>query len=220
MTETTISARAPFATWYRRVGKRALDCCIAGVLIVVGAPLFALVAFAVRIFLGRPVIFRQPRPGKNAKAFVLLKFRTMSNARGNDGAMLPDAMRLGRFGKILRATSLDELPELINVLRGEMSLVGPRPLLMEYVPLYSPEQQRRHEVLPGITGWAQVNGRNAASWPERFAMDVWYADHVSLSLDLRILAMTAKKVFSREGVTQPGQATVEMFRGNAVHEDE
>ncbi len=144
----------------------------------------------------------------------------MSNARGNDGAMLPDAMRLGRFGKILRATSLDELPELINVLRGEMSLVGPRPLLMEYVPLYSPEQQRRHEVLPGITGWAQVNGRNAASWPERFAMDVWYADHVSLSLDLRILAMTAKKVFSREGVTQPGQATVEMFRGNAVHEDE
>ena len=176
-------------------------------------PLLALIAL-VRIKLGRPVFFRQTRPGLHGRPFQMVKFRTMTDARGPDGALLPDADRLTPFGRFLRSTSLDELPELWNVLRGDMSLVGPRPLLMEYLPLYTPEQARRHAVRPGITGWAQVNGRNALSWEEKFALDVWYVDHQSLWLDIRILWMTAVKVLRRQDISAPGEATVEYFKGN------
>ena len=176
-------------------------------------PLLALIAL-VRIKLGRPVFFRQTRPGLHGRPFQMVKFRTMTDARGPDGALLPDADRLTPFGRFLRGSSLDELPELWNVLRGDMSLVGPRPLLMEYLPLYTPEQARRHAVRPGITGWAQVNGRNALSWEEKFALDVWYVDHQSLWLDIRILWMTAVKVLRRQDISAPGEATVEYFKGN------
>ncbi len=167
-----------------------------------------------RLQMGAPVLFRQTRPGLAGRPFQMIKFRTMRDAVGPDGQPLPDAERLTRFGKWLRSTSLDELPELWNVLKGEMSLVGPRPLLMEYLPLYSPEQARRHEVRPGLTGWAQVNGRNAISWERKFALDVWYVDHQSLWLDLRIILMTVQKIIRRDGISAEGSVTMEKFTGS------
>ena len=194
--------------------KRLFDLTAAALgLLALALPLLALIAL-VRIKLGRPVFFRQTRPGLHGQPFQMVKLRTMTDARGPDGALLPDAERLTPFGRFLRSTSLDELPELWNVLRGDMSLVGPRPLLMEYLPLYTPEQARRHAVRPGITGWAQVNGRNALSWEEKFALDVWYVDHQSLWLDIRILWMTARKVLAREGISAAGEATMGKFTGN------
>ncbi len=194
--------------------KRALDITFAALGLLILSPLLALIAILVRVLLGAPVIFRQQRPGFHEKPFYLYKFRTMTDARDASGNLLPDSARLTGFGRLLRLLSLDELPELFNILRGDMSFVGPRPLLMEYLPLYSPEQHRRHDVLPGLTGWAQVHGRNALDWPSRFALDVWYVDHWSPWLDLRIVLMTLWKVVSREGISQPGQATTEYFTGN------
>ena len=176
-------------------------------------PLLGLTALAVRLLLGSPTLFRQERPGLGGRPFTLVKFRTMTDARGPDGELLPDARRLTRFGRLLRSTSLDELPELGNVLRGQMSLVGPRPLLMEYLERYSAEQARRHELPPGVTGWAQVCGRNALDWPETFRRDVWYVDNRSLRLDLRILALTVLRVLRRQGICQDGQATRQKFNG-------
>jgi len=170
-------------------------------------------ALVIRTTLGKPVLFKQVRPGKDGKPFTIYKFRTMNNATGANGRLLPDEKRLTPFGKFLRSTSLDELPELFNVLKGDMSIVGPRPLLMQYLGRYTPEQVRRHEVKPGLTGWAQVNGRNALSWEEKFRLDVWYVDNWSLALDLKILIMTVVKVLRREGISQPGQATMEEFWG-------
>lgn len=194
--------------------KRAFDIFISLTLLAAFLlPLLGL-AWLIRRKLGSPVFFRQTRPGLHAKPFVMLKFRTMTDACGSNGMFLPDAERLTPFGLFLRSTSLDELPELWNVLKGEMSLVGPRPLLMEYLPLYTPEQARRHEVKPGISGWAQVNGRNAISWEDKFKLDVWYVDHQSFLLDLKILWMTFNKVFKREGISQEGQATMSEFKGN------
>jgi sugar transferase EpsL len=192
--------------------KRCFDFVVAALGILILSPLFVLLALVVRFSMGSPVFFRQRRPGRSGKAFMLLKFRTMKmEAVGAES--VPDSERLTRLGSFLRHTSLDELPELINVLKGEMSLVGPRPLLMEYLPLYNREQARRHEVRPGITGWAQVNGRNAISWEEKFRLDVWYVDHRSMTLDLRILWKTVAGVMSATGVSQPGHATMEPFRG-------
>ena len=182
--------------------------------LVVTAPLLLVLAVLVRVNLGTPVLFRQSRPGLRGSRFELYKFRTMTARRDADGALLPDEQRLAAFGRFLRTTSLDELPELFNVLKGDMSLVGPRPLLMEYLPLYSREQARRHEVRPGITGWAQVHGRNAISWEEKFKLDVWYVDNRSVRLDLKILLMTVAKVFGREGISQEGQATMDRFTGS------
>jgi len=193
--------------------KRLLDLVVAAVALLLLSPLLAVVAVAVRVSIGAPVLFRQRRPGKGGQPFELLKFRTMSDAVDGHGRLLPDAQRLGRIGALLRELSLDELPELINVIKGEMSLVGPRPLLMQYLDRYTPDQARRHDVKPGITGWAQINGRNAISWDERFALDVWYVDHRSLWLDLKILMITVKKVFTREGIAQPGHATMPEFTG-------
>jgi len=180
-------------------------------------PVLMVTVFLVRVKLGRPVLFKQQRPGLGGRPFWLLKFRTMTDARGADGVLLPDAVRLTRFGRFLRASSLDELPELFNVLKGDMSLVGPRPLLMQYLGRYTPEQARRHEVKPGITGWAQVNGRNAITWEEKFKLDVWYVDNWSLWLDIKIIAMTIWKILKREGISQPGQATMEEFKGSLDH---
>jgi lipopolysaccharide/colanic/teichoic acid biosynthesis glycosyltransferase len=194
--------------------KRLFDLIVAGLALIALSPLLLLIAILIRIFLGSPILFRQQRPGYQGRPFYLYKFRTMNNRLGPDGRLLPDAERLTRLGRFLRSLSLDELPELYNVLRGEMSLVGPRPLLMEYLPLYSAEQMRRHEAYPGITGWAQINGRNALDWPTRLALDVWYVDHWSFWLDLKILLLTFWKVLKREGINQPGQATVEYFKGN------
>lgn len=177
-------------------------------------PLILLLVILVRRKLGAPVFFRQQRPGLQGKPFMMYKFRTMTDAKDDAGNLLPDADRLVPFGRFLRSSSLDELPELINVLKGDMSLVGPRPLLMEYLPRYSPEQARRHELRPGITGWAQVNGRNAISWEDKFKLDVWYVDNQSIWLDLKILWMTFEKVFKREGISQEGQATMEKFMGS------
>jgi lipopolysaccharide/colanic/teichoic acid biosynthesis glycosyltransferase len=195
-------------------GKRVFDVLGAGVALVLLSPVVAVIALLVWLQMGSPVLFRQERPGRYGRPFVMLKFRTMTNRRDASGALLPDDARLTRFGRFLRRTSLDELPELFNVLAGDMSLVGPRPLLVEYLPLYSPEQARRHEVRPGITGWTQVNGRNALTWDQKFALDVWYVDHRSLRLDLEILAKTASQVISGRGVSAPGHATMERFRGN------
>jgi lipopolysaccharide/colanic/teichoic acid biosynthesis glycosyltransferase len=193
--------------------KRFFDFVAASLaLLLLALPLLAL-AWLIRRKLGSPVLFRQVRPGWHGRPFTMVKFRTMTDERGPDGALLPDAQRLTPFGRFLRASSLDELPELWNVLRGEMSLVGPRPLLMEYLPLYSPEQARRHEVRPGITGWAQVNGRNAISWADKFALDVWYVDHRSLWLDVRILWRTVRKVLVRDGISAAGEATMPKFEG-------
>jgi sugar transferase EpsL len=196
---------------YRAFGKRALDAVASLVGVIVLWPLMALLALLVRIRIGAPVLFRQQRPGLSGQPFVLLKFRTMTEARDSQGVLLPDAERMPPFGRFLRSTSLDELPELINVARGEMSLVGPRPLLMQYLGRYTPKQMRRHDVRPGITGWAQVNGRNALTWEQKFDLDVWYVDHLSLGLDLKILALTFWKALKREGISQPGQATAEEF---------
>lgn len=182
-------------------------------LIALAVPLLLLI-WQVRRKLGSPVFFRQVRPGLHGKPFLMVKFRTMTDERDANGALLPDAQRLTPFGRFLRSSSLDELPELWNVLRGEMSLVGPRPLLMEYLPLYSSEQARRHEVRPGITGWAQVNGRNAISWADKFALDVWYVDHRSLWLDVRILWLTVRKVLVRDGISATGEATMPKFEGD------
>ena len=198
---------------YRSHGQRLFDLLISTVILVLSWPMFVPVFLCVRFFLGTPVLFKQKRPGLNGKPFTIYKFRTMTDKRDERGVLLPDSDRMTPFGRLLRATSLDELPELLNVVKGEMSIVGPRPLLMEYLPRYSPWQMRRHEVKPGITGWAQVNGRNALTWEKKFEMDVWYVDHQSLSLDVKILAMTLLKVIQREGINQPGQATMELFRG-------
>jgi lipopolysaccharide/colanic/teichoic acid biosynthesis glycosyltransferase len=198
-----------------RVLKRALDLAIALPALVVLSPVIALTALAVRLKLGSPVLFRQERPGLHAEPFTLHKFRSMSDARGPDGELLPDAERLGRFGRFLRASSLDELPELVDVVRGTMSLVGPRPLLLQYVAQYTPEQARRMDVTPGITGLAQVSGRNAVTWEERFALDVQYVDSWSIGLDLRILVRSLAVVLRREGVTQEGSATAEVWTGSS-----
>lgn len=195
--------------------KRAVDLVGAGAGVLLLAPFLLLIALAVRCSLGSPVLFRQVRAGLWGRPFELLKFRTMTDARGADGALCPDAERLTRFGKWLRRTSLDELPELINVLRGDMSLIGPRPLLLDYLPHYSADQARRHEVRPGITGWAAVHGRNATSWERRLALDVWYVDHWSLRLDLKILLMTVVKVLKREGISAAGHATMPRFDEHA-----
>lgn len=193
--------------------KRLFDITAATLaLLLLGLPLLVL-AWQVRRKLGSPVLFRQVRPGLRGQPFEMVKFRTMTDARGPDGQLLPDAERLTAFGRFLRSSSLDELPELWNVLKGEMSLVGPRPLLMEYLPLYSREQARRHEVRPGITGWAQVNGRNALSWDDKFKLDVWYVDHRSLWLDIKILWLTVRKVVVREGISAAGEATMPKFTG-------
>ncbi len=196
------------------IAKRIFDLCLAGLGLVLLSPVFLLVALLVRLVHGSPVLFRQQRPGFRARPFRLYKFRTMTDARDGRGQLLPDAQRLTRLGRFLRASSLDELPELFNVLRGEMSLVGPRPLLMQYLPRYSPEQARRHDVLPGITGWAQINGRNALTWEDKFRLDVWYVDHWHFGLDLKIIAITLLKVLRREGISQPGHATAEEFMGS------
>jgi sugar transferase EpsL len=196
------------------LSKRIFDLLATCLGLLLISPIVLLVALLVRIFLGAPILFRQQRPGFKGCPFYIYKFRTMTNARDASGNLLPDAHRLTPLGRFLRATSLDEFPAFFNVLRGEMSLVGPRPLLMEYLPRYSPEQMRRHEVPPGITGWAQVNGRNALSWEEKFKLDVWYVDHWSFWLDLKILLITVGKVFKREGISQPGHATAEIFLGN------
>jgi lipopolysaccharide/colanic/teichoic acid biosynthesis glycosyltransferase len=194
--------------------KRTLDVAVAGLGLVVLSPVLLAIAGAIRLRMGAPVVFRQTRPGRDGRPFVLLKFRTMTDRRGPDGAPLPDADRLTALGRWLRRTSLDELPELVNVVRGDMSLVGPRPLLAEYLELYTPEQARRHEVRPGITGWAQVNGRNATTWDQRFAHDRYYVDHRSMRLDLHILRRTVAQVLTGAGVTQPGAATMPRFTGS------
>jgi lipopolysaccharide/colanic/teichoic acid biosynthesis glycosyltransferase len=194
--------------------KRTLDVIGAAVGLVVLSPLLLAIAIAVRLAHGSPVLFRQTRPGRFGMPFQLCKFRTMTDRRGPDGELLPDVQRLTRLGRFLRRTSLDELPELLNVLRGDMSLVGPRPLLMEYLPLYSSEQARRHEMRPGITGWAQINGRNAQTWAERFRLDVWYVDHADFRLDLQILGRTVTTVLRGEGISEAGHATRENFAGN------
>ncbi len=196
--------------------KRALDLVLTIPALIVLSPLLGLIALAVRTLIGPPILFRQQRPGLRARAFTIYKFRTMTDARDAQGDLLPDEQRLTPFGRFLRSTSLDELPELLNVLKGDMSLAGPRPLLMRYLDRYTPEQMRRHEVQPGITGWAQVNGRNAITWEQKFAMDVWYVDNWSLWLDLRIIGLTAWKVLKREGISQPGQATMEEFMGGDI----
>jgi lipopolysaccharide/colanic/teichoic acid biosynthesis glycosyltransferase len=196
------------------IPKRLLDLFGASVGLVLLSPVFALIAWRVRRQIGSPVLFRQQRPGLGGEPFTLVKFRTMTDERGPDDDLLPDGARLPALGRRLRATSLDELPELWNVLRGDMSLVGPRPLLTEYLELYTPEQARRHEVLPGMTGWAQVNGRNDRPWPEKLALDIWYVDHRSFWLDLRILLRTVAAVFSRRGVTLTGHDTTVPFTGD------
>ncbi|MEE2906426.1 MAG: sugar transferase [Planctomycetota bacterium] len=194
--------------------KRFLDLIASLALFVLLAPILLIVAVCVLITMGRPVLFRQSRPGRDGKLFELLKFRTMANTRDASGNLLPDSERLGRLGRFLRRSSLDELPELINVIRGQMSLVGPRPLLPEYLPLYNEHQARRHEIRPGITGWAQVKGRNTLTWPEKFDLDVWYVDNQSLGLDLKIMWMTIGQVFRTSEVNEAGQATMSKFTGN------
>jgi sugar transferase EpsL len=194
--------------------KRAFDLCAATLLLLILAPALLVLGLVSRVVLGSPVLFCQERAGLHGRPFIMCKLRTMTDARDEHGHLLPDAERLTRFGRFLRSFSLDELPELINVIRGDMSLVGPRPLYMRYLGRYTPEQARRHDVRPGITGWAQVNGRNALTWQEKFALDVWYVDHRSFWLDLRIMMLTLWKALRREGITQPGQATAEEYMGN------
>lgn len=193
--------------------KRLFDIFVSAAALVLFGPLMLFVGWMIRRKLGWPVLFRQTRPGRHGTPFQMVKFRTMRDTTGPDGQPLPDSERMTPFGSFLRSTSLDELPELWNVLKGDMSLVGPRPLLMEYLTLYSPEQARRHEVRPGVTGWAQINGRNALSWEEKFRLDVWYVDNQSFWLDLKILALTVKKVFVREGISAAGEATAAKFTG-------
>lgn len=198
--------------------KRLFDLSVGAVALVLMSPLILLIGLLVAAFLGKPVLFRQQRPGLNGKLFTLLKFRTMREPVGLNGRLVPDGERITSFGRLLRSTSLDELPELINVVRGEMSIVGPRPLLVRYLGRYSPFQMRRHEVLPGITGWAQVNGRNAVSWDHKFAMDVWYVDHQSLWLDLKIVVLTMWRIAKRDGIDQPGVVGASEFMGSGTGE--
>ena len=197
--------------------KRLFDIVVSACALLVLALPLLVVIWMVRRKLGSPVFFTQVRPGMHGKPFKMVKFRSMTSERGPDGELLPDAVRLTPFGRLLRSTSLDELPELWNVLKGDMSLVGPRPLLMEYLPLYSPEQARRHAVRPGVTGWAQVNGRNTLSWDDKFKLDVWYVDHRSLWLDLKILWLTVRKVLVREGISAAGEATMGKFTGSSTN---
>lgn len=196
--------------------KRAFDILGAAIGLIVFFPILIVISLMSRREMGSPVLFRQKRPGRHGKPFHMIKFRTMRDAFDADGCPLPDAERLTKLGRFLRASSLDELPELWNVLKGDMSLVGPRPLLMEYLPLYSPEQARRHGVRPGVTGWAQVNGRNAISWEKKFALDVWYVDNQSFWLDLKIIWLTLSKVLKREGITAKGEVTMSKFTGNGL----
>lgn len=193
--------------------KRCFDLVVAIGLLILASPILVLLALLVRWRLGSPVLFKQERPGLGGKPFRLIKFRTMRDAVDSQGRPLPDSERLTPFGRGLRASSFDELPSLLNVVRGDMSLVGPRPLLMQYLPLYSPEQARRHEIRPGLTGWAQVNGRNSLSWDEKFSCDTWYVDNRSFALDLRILLLTIRKVLARDGIAGPGEATMAAFTG-------
>ena len=202
------------ADWYSRWGKRAFDLILGTAMLLVLLPLLLIVGLATAVFLGRPVFFRQRRPGRQGVIFPMVKFRSMTDRRGSDGALLPDAERITRFGSFLRASSLDELPELWNVLVGDMSLVGPRPLLIQYLDRYDDEQYRRHEVCPGITGWAQINGRNAISWDEKFAFDLWYVDHYSLAVDLKILILTVLRVVRRNDINADGHASMPEFQGN------
>lgn len=200
---------------YKNCFKRMIDCCLAMVAIVVLSPVMAAVAVLLAVAnKGAGVVFTQTRPGKNGRLFKVMKFKTMTDERDENGNLLPDAQRLTKTGKFIRSTSLDELPQLFNVLKGDMALIGPRPLLPQYLPLYNKEQARRHDVRPGITGWAQVHGRNAISWKKKFELDVWYVDHCSFWLDLKIILLTVKKVVVREGITKEGQATTEFFNGN------
>lgn len=200
---------------YKNCFKRMIDCCLAMVATVVLSPVMAAVAVLLAVAnKGAGVVFTQTRPGKNGRLFKVMKFKTMTDERDENGNLLPDAQRLTKTGKFIRSTSLDELPQLFNVLKGDMALIGPRPLLPQYLPLYSKEQARRHDVRPGITGWAQVHGRNAISWKKKFELDVWYVDHCSFWLDLKIILLTVKKVVVREGITKEGQATTEFFNGN------
>ncbi len=194
--------------------KRFFDLTVSITALILFLPILIGVAIAIHRKMGGGIFFIQRRPGLHGKPFNIIKFKTMSDARDKHGKLLPDSERLSRFGRILRSTSLDELPELINVILGDMSLVGPRPLLMQYLERYTPEQARRHDVLPGITGWAQVNGRNAISWQDKFNLDVWYVDNHTLLLDIKIIFMTVARVFKREGISQPGQATAQEFMGN------
>lgn len=205
---------------YEKYIKRLLDIVLSSCALIVLSPVLLVTAVLVRIKLGSPVIFCQERPGKDEKVFMLHKFRSMSDERDEGGELLPDEERLGRFGSALRSTSLDELPELWDIFRGKMSIIGPRPLLVKYLPLYNAEQHRRHAVRPGLTGWAQVHGRNLASWEERFAYDVDYVDHISFALDVKIIFMTVRCVFAREGISAEGSATMEAFTGTeaALHE--
>lgn len=200
-------------SFYEKYIKRVLDILCSLAAIILFCWLFAIVALLVRIKLGSPVIFKQPRPGKDEKVFMLHKFRSMTDETDDKGELLPDEMRLTRFGRFLRSTSLDELPELWDILIGNMSIIGPRPLLVKYLPLYNDEQRRRHEVRPGLTGWAQVHGRNLTSWEERFAYDTYYVDHLSFALDVKIIFMTVHCVFAREGISAEGSATMEAFTG-------
>jgi lipopolysaccharide/colanic/teichoic acid biosynthesis glycosyltransferase len=201
-------------THYRRWGKRAFDAVASATALTLLWPVLAVVSVLVRVLLGSPVLFRQERPGYHGRLFTLLKFRSMIAASDETGRTLPDEARLTRFARALRSTSLDELPELWNVLCGDMSLVGPRPLLKQYLERYTPEQARRHDVKPGMTGWAQVNGRNTLSWEDRFTLDVWYTDHLSCWLDLKIVALTLWKILVREGISSPGLATMHEFYGS------
>ena len=193
--------------------KRIVDILISATALLLLMPVLAVVAWLIRRKLGSPILFAQDRPGLDGRPFRMVKFRTMTDDRDSAGNLLPDTDRLPAFGRWLRASSLDELPELWNVLKGDMSLVGPRPLLMQYLPLYSPEQARRHLVKPGLTGWAQINGRNALTWDEKFDLDGWYVDHISLFLDMKILALTAVKVVKRDGISADGEATMPYFKG-------
>lgn len=198
----------------RNVSKRTFDVLISTILILALSPIFLLISILVAYYLGLPVFFKQTRPGKGERLFTLYKFRTMTNQKDKDSQLLPNKDRLPRFGKLLRSTSLDELPELVNVLKGDMSLVGPRPLLTDYLPLYTNYQKQRHNVKPGITGWAQVNGRNSIKWEDKFILDVWYVTHQSLSLDLKILWLTFIKVMQREGIQHEGDITMPRFKGD------
>ena len=207
-------------TLYTQGLKRCFDATVASLALLVFSPVFLVCYFISRSKIGHPVFFRQERPGLNAKPFMLIKFRTMADTRGPDDHLLPDSQRLTPYGKFLRSTSLDELPELWNILKGEMSLVGPRPLLMEYLPRYSAEQARRHELRPGLTGWAQINGRNDLSWPQKFALDCWYADHVGFWLDLKIILHTIIKTIKREGINPANESVMPIFTGKEIDHGE
>ena len=208
------------AGFYEKFVKRFLDMVLSGMALLMLSPVLLVTAMIVRVKLGSPVIFCQERPGKDEKIFRLHKFRSMSDARDENGALLPDEVRLGRFGRILRATSIDELPELFDIFRGKMSIVGPRPLLVKYLPLYNAQQHHRHDVRPGLTGWAQVHGRNLASWEEKFAYDVDYVQQISFGMDVKIILMTIRCVFAREGISAEGSATMEAFTGTESNVEE